>query len=99
MRAVAAASAVRAFAPEPHSVRVASYVDNLIFAGKDASSAEAMYAVSDARAGAAWGLETPTSVEVVLPRGSLIAPARFPARTHTKFLGRIVAGDGSMALC
>lgn len=57
MCAVAVASAARAFAPSPHSVCLASYVDNLILAGKAASSAEAMYAIADAHAGAASVLD------------------------------------------
>lgn len=100
MRAVAAASAARAFAPHPHSVSVAPSVDNLIFAGEDASSAEAMYAIAVSHADAEWGLDiSRKSIEVVVPRGALIVPAGFPAKRHTKFLGHIVAGGGSMALC
>lgn len=95
MRAVSAAGAARAFAPPPHSVIVASYVDNLVFAGKDASSVEALYTLADAHAGSSWGLEIPrSSVEIVVPRGSEVAPSLFPARPSTKFLGHIVSGDG-----
>lgn len=97
---VAATCSGRAVGPAGSGVILSTYVDNVLFAAKDDTSAEAVLAVMRQRCDVEWGLELPdSSVEPLLLRGA--APSstgREPLR-QTKCLGHILSHDGTVAAC
>lgn len=79
---------------------MASYVDNLLVAGKDASAAEALLEMARRRFERVWNLALPEeSVGVVVLRGAGSGPAHCSAKHSIVFLGQVLSGDGSVARC
>lgn len=65
---------------------MATYVDNLLLLGPDASSVESTFRCASEYLGLAWSLELPAaSTEVLAPRGAPVAPSEHRAVHHMIF--------------
>lgn len=79
---------------------MASYVDNLVFFGSDASAVEATHACAEIYLDRAWGLRLPrASTEVLVPRGAPVVPAAQPATGRMRWLGHVLDDAGSCFPC
>lgn len=94
-----AASAVVLGSTPP--MMVATYVDNVLILGKDASGAEATFRELRAFLDRAWGLDLPdASTEILVPRGSRVRPSGdYTQVERMRFLGHILESSGSVRSC
>lgn len=93
-------SAHRAFGPSDASVLMSTYVDNIMVAGRDSSSAAALLRVVETRLRERWALSLPeASMEVLAPRGAPTAADGIANVESMKFLGHILSADGRLTQC
>lgn len=80
---------------------LATYVDNIVILGRDASGAEASLAEFMAFFSHAWRLNLPAdSTEIMVPRGAPIRPSGAHAVVERmRFLGHVLVSGGSVKPC
>lgn len=79
---------------------VASYVDNLLLMGADASAAAETHRVASEYLARTWELDLPAmSTECVVPRGGVPADPPIETVTCTKFLGHVIGHNASTRSC
>lgn len=97
---IAATCWARAYGPPGHEVLLSTYVDNVMVAAKDDTSAEAILRAMRTRLHDLWRLELPeSSVELLLPRGAAPPSHGRPAWSSLGFWGTEISSDGSLAAC
>lgn len=93
------ASSALVLQPSPPML-LASYVDNIVVVGGDASNVEATFAECERYLTAAWGLALPAeSTSVLVPRGSRVAPAGVACVPGGKLLGHSLDDRASSMAC
>lgn len=100
MMHVHATSAHRAFGPPEARILICSYIDNILVAGSDSSSASAILQQVEERLRTPWALSLPeSSVEGMAPRGASVHAGDPAPLQHMKCLGHYISADGSVSAC